>query len=152
MNPSMSQEQVSNIPPVPPQIAKMEREKREGFAIVLEKIKTKRAEMGPVTSLVAYGKEYPIREGSEADMTVAEAQMFHEAAKNVLEEVRQINNLRQEQAAAKMVELLNENELLTSRYAEILEYFPELAPQIKKMIPSLSSTETKNDDNKYLVH
>lgn len=154
MNPSSAPQPSSekpDVPPVPPQIAKMEQERKEALTIVLEKIKIKRSEMGAAISLNAYGKQYPVREGSEADKTVAEAQMLHEAAKNIYEEVKG-HDYRQEQAAIKMVELLNENELLTARYAEMLEHFPDLALQIKKMVPSLSSTETKNDDSKYLVH
>jgi hypothetical protein len=145
-------ENPSHVPEMPPIIAKMEQERHDAFSIVLEKIREKREQFGTPVSVIVYGKEYPMREGSESDRTVAEAQMLHRAAQEILSEMRGVD-YRQEEAAAKLVELLDQNELLTTRYAELIEYFPDLADTIKKMVPGVSPIiEEGYNDDRYIVH
>jgi hypothetical protein len=145
--------QSQKAPEIPPQIAKMEQERKEALTVVLAQIEHIVQEEGVPRSVEIYGREYPLRNNSESDLLVAKTQQYIKASKKVLENVRG-RDYRQEQAAAKLVDLLEENRLVTEKYAEFLEHFPALASSIKHMMPSLSTENSinKTGDDKYLVH
>jgi len=145
--------QAPNVPQKPPQIVRMEQERNEALIVTLAKIGVLRRELGNPTTLLAYGREYPIREGSLADALVANAQALHSVSASVLDEVKGVD-YRLEEAAVKIESLLAAHEHLMVQYAGILENNPKVAEMVSRMVPGIEALtqaavrESANDSDK----
>jgi hypothetical protein len=144
--------QAPNVPQKPPQIVRMEQERNEALIVTLAKIEVLRRELGDPTTLLAYGREYPIREGSLADTLVANAQALHGVAAGVLDEVKGVD-YRLEEASVKIESLFAAYEHLMVQYAGILENNPKVAEMVLRMVPGMEAVtqatvrEPANDSN-----
>ena len=141
-------------PKMPPQIEKMEQERKEALEMMVALFKEKRYEIGTLNSLVVHEREYPIREGSQIDKDVAEAQVLHKIATETLASVRGLD-YRKEEIGTKLEKLFEVHEDLTTRLAEIAEKYPEQANEVKKLMQGLFKQSDESEkvdlDKKYGV-
>lgn len=135
--PTINQESI--VPQRPPEIVKIEQERSEALMITFAKIEMMQKELGGnLTTLIAYGREYPIREGSVADILVAKAQSLHGVATKVLDEVKGVD-YRLEEASTKIETFLAAYEELMIQYAGILENNPKAAEMVARMVPGMEA-------------
>lgn len=142
---TFTQTQSQKAPEIPPQIAKMEQERKEALEMMIALFKEKRYEIGRLNSLIAHGREYPIREGSEVDKDVAEAQTLHKISVETLQLVKGLD-YRKEEIGAKLEKLFAVHEDMVTRLAEIAEKYPEQAKELKKIMAGLYSKNEAVDD------
>lgn len=142
MNPSFAQTSPDGSP-----LTKIEQERNEALAMVLTLIREKKTELG---TFLAYGKEYPVREGNVSDLMVAKAQSLHRSAQEVLAEHRGLD-YRKEEAAAKLENIFRLHEELTEALAELYESNPGAASKTQELMKGVFVQEEVNLDNRYTV-
>jgi len=116
-------------------------------------------QMDQPTTVDFQGVPFPIREGSVVDRIVSEAQMIYKAASLVHQEAIQEGNYHKEKASAILENLYKNNEILLSNFAEIMDYYPDIALKVAKNAPALMALlEAKKGEElssltkKYSVH
>jgi len=113
----------------------VERKRQEAFAEVCDALDA-RLGKGITKSFEAHGRSYELT--SAEDCMVAFAQTMQSEIRALYEEVVAKEDYRQEQAAAKLLSLINMYERMIALYAELRSYYPNAASRVEAHIPSLS--------------
>jgi hypothetical protein len=113
----------------------VERKRQEAFAEVCDALDA-RLGKGIGKTFESHGREYELT--SAEDCMVAFAQMMQAEIKALYTEIVAKEDYREEQAAAKLLELINTYERLIALYAELRSYYPSAASRVEAHIPSLS--------------
>ncbi len=83
------------------------------------------------------GKDYSL--ACAEDCLVAAAQRVKKAGEETLEDVRHENDYHKEQAALRLLGVLEAQELLSARFAEINQSYPQSAELLTQQFPVLKS-------------
>lgn len=113
----------------------VERKRQEAFAEVCDAL-DERLGKGIGKSFEANGRTYELT--SPEDCMVAFAQSMQTEIRALYQEVVAKEDYRQEQAAAKLLALINMYERMIALYAELRSYYPNAASRVEAHIPSLS--------------
>lgn len=113
----------------------VERKRQEAFAEVCDELDT-RLEKGIGKTFESNGRTYELT--SAEDCMVAFAQTLQNEIRALYEEIVAKDDYRQEQAAAKLLALINMYERMIALYAELRSYYPNAAARVEAHIPSLS--------------
>jgi hypothetical protein len=112
----------------------VERKRQEAFAAVCD-VLDERLNRDIGKTFEAHGREYELT--SAEDCMVAFAQMMREEIRRLYDEIVAKEDYREEQAAAKLLELITIYERLIALYAELRSYYPAAASRVEAHIPSL---------------
>jgi hypothetical protein len=113
----------------------VERKRQEAFSEVCDALDA-RLGKGIGKTFESHGREYELT--SAEDCMVAFAQMMQSEIKALYAEIVAKEDYREEQAAAKLLALINTYEKLIALYAELRSYYPSAASRVEAHIPSLS--------------
>jgi hypothetical protein len=142
-----SQEDVT----LPPQILKLEKERRQAVEMMLTLLEEKLRNLGSPNSLNAFGKTYPIRKGSVPDILVAQAQHIHTAISDLLSTVRGVN-YRNEEALLLIEAVVDGYEKFVSAYAAFLENNKKSAEMLNRILPVTGALLKEQDNHKSAVY
>ncbi len=115
-------------------LSMVERKRQEAFAAVCD-VLDERLNRDIGRTFESHGREYELT--SPEDCMVAFAQMMQQEIRRLYQEIVAKEDYREEQAAAKLLELINTYERLIALYAELRSYYPSAASRIEAHIPSL---------------
>lgn len=113
----------------------VERKRQEAFAEVCDAL-DERLNKGIGMTFEANGRSYELT--SAEDCMVAFAQTLQNEIRALYQEIVAKEDYRQEQAAAKLLALINMYERMIALYAELRSYYPNAAARVEAHIPSLS--------------
>ena len=113
----------------------VERKRQEAFAEVCDELDA-RLNKGIGKTFEANGRTYELT--SAEDCMVAFAQTLQNEIRTLYQEIVAKEDYRQEQAAAKLLALINMYERMIALYAELRSYYPNAAARVEAHIPSLS--------------
>lgn len=112
----------------------VERKRQEAFAAVCD-VLDERLNRDIGKTFESHGREYELT--SPEDCMVAFAQMMQQEIRRLYDEIVAKEDYREEQAAAKLLELITLYERLIALYAELRSYYPTAAARVEAHIPSL---------------
>ena len=112
----------------------VEKKRQEAFGEVCDALDEKLGK-GIGKTFESHGRQYELT--SAEDCMVAFAQHMQDEIEGLYNEIVKKNNYREEQAAAKLLALINIYERLITLYAELRSYYPNAARRIEAHIPSL---------------
>jgi hypothetical protein len=117
------------------QMSLVERKRQEAFATVCDAL-DERLSKGVGPTYESGGRSYELT--SAEDCMVAFAQSMKNEIVALHKEIVEKNDYREEQAAAKLLALINTYERLIALYAELRSYYPKAAARVEEHIPSLN--------------
>lgn len=126
---------MEKVPP-PESLSFVERQRHESLQSVLDEL-NERLPKELKDTFESHGREYALTSGE--DCMVAFAQQQREAMDDLYAEVVQRNDYRTEQAAAKILKLMEAYERLVAHYAELKSYYPHAAGAVEEVLPPLSA-------------